>query len=100
MDLLLAGKRAIVTGASRGISYAVAEAHAAEGTDVVLVTRGRAARAAGAATAVWLAAYVPDLPGGHSMLDDIKTQRDAMFHPDWLGADPTSDPQLCEAREI
>jgi Alpha/beta hydrolase family len=47
-----------------------------------------------AATAVWLAAYVPDLPGGTSMLDDIKAQRDAMFHPDWLGADPTSDPEL------
>lgn len=52
------------------------------------------AEAAGAATAVWLAAYVPDLAGGNSMLDDIKTQRDAMFHPDWLGVDPTSDPQL------
>jgi hypothetical protein len=52
------------------------------------------ARAVSAATAVWLAAYVPDLPGGTSMLDDIKAQRDAMFHPDWLGADPTSDPEL------
>jgi pimeloyl-ACP methyl ester carboxylesterase len=47
-----------------------------------------------AVTAVWLAAYVPDLAGGGSMLDDIKTQRDTMFHPDWLGVDPTSDPQL------
>jgi pimeloyl-ACP methyl ester carboxylesterase len=47
-----------------------------------------------AVTAVWLAAYVPDLAGGASMLDDIKTQRDTMFHPDWLGVDPTSDPQL------
>ena len=52
------------------------------------------ARAVSAATAVWLAAYVPDLPGGTSMLDDIKAQRDAMFHPDWLGVDPTSDPEL------
>lgn len=52
------------------------------------------AGATGAATAVWLAAYVPDLAGGTSMLDDIKTQRDAMFHPDWIGVDPTSDPQL------
>lgn len=47
-----------------------------------------------AAAAVWLAAYVPDLASGTSMLDDIQTQRDAMFHPDWLGVDPTSDPQL------
>jgi Alpha/beta hydrolase family len=52
------------------------------------------AEAAGAGTAVWLAAYVPDLTGENSMLDDIKSQRDAMFHPDWLGVDPTSDPQL------
>lgn len=52
------------------------------------------AEAVNAATAVWLAAYVPDLAGGTSMLDDIKTQRDAVFHPDWLGVDPTSDPAL------
>jgi len=52
------------------------------------------AEAIGAATAVWLAAYVPDLAGGTSMLEDIKAQRDAMFHPDWLGVDPTGDPQL------
>lgn len=52
------------------------------------------AAAVNAATAVWLAAYVPDLAGGNSMLDDIKTQRDAMFHPEWVGVDPTSDPEL------
>lgn len=52
------------------------------------------AEAVGGATAVWLAAYVPDFTGGHSMLDDIKAQRDAMFNPDWPGADPTADPQL------
>lgn len=52
------------------------------------------AEAAGASAAVWLAAYVPDFAGGHSMLEDIKAGRDAMFHPDWIGVDPTSDPQL------
>lgn len=52
------------------------------------------AGAVGAAAAVWLAAYVPDLAGGASMLGDIENQRDRMFHGDWLGADPTSDPGL------
>ncbi|MEU9152854.1 SDR family oxidoreductase [Streptomyces sp. NPDC048417] len=40
MDLQLAGKCAIVTGASRGIGYAVARALAAEGAAVVLAARG------------------------------------------------------------
>jgi NAD(P)-dependent dehydrogenase (short-subunit alcohol dehydrogenase family) len=43
MDLQLTGKRAIVTGGSRGIGYAVAEALAAEGASVALVARGQAA---------------------------------------------------------
>jgi pimeloyl-ACP methyl ester carboxylesterase len=52
------------------------------------------AGAAEASAAVWLAAYVPDLTAGQSMAEDIKAHRDDMFHPDWLGVDPTSDPQL------
>jgi len=52
------------------------------------------AEAVGAVAAVWLAAYLPDFAGGQSMVDDIKARRDAMFHPDWLGVDPTADRQL------
>jgi hypothetical protein len=47
-----------------------------------------------ASAVVWLAAYVPDLAGGHSMADDIAAHRDAIFHADWLGVDPASDPDL------
>lgn len=42
MDLQLSGKRAIITGGSRGIGLAVAKALAAEGADVVLAARGHA----------------------------------------------------------
>jgi NAD(P)-dependent dehydrogenase (short-subunit alcohol dehydrogenase family) len=42
MDLLLAGKRAIVTGGSRGIGLACAQALVAEGASVALIARSQA----------------------------------------------------------
>ena len=49
MDLHLSGKRALITGGSKGIGRATAEVLAAEGMDVLLIARDPAALATAAA---------------------------------------------------
>ena len=49
MELGLQGKRAIITGASRGIGFAIADALAAEGCAVSICARGQAGLDAAAA---------------------------------------------------
>jgi pimeloyl-ACP methyl ester carboxylesterase len=50
------------------------------------------ARRLGARRQVWLAALVPD--GRQSFLDEIQVAPTDIFHRDWLGRDPTTDPVL------
>jgi len=81
MDLGLQGKRALITGGSRGIGFAVARALAAEQAAVGLIARdaaGLAEAAAelagqGASVVATAAADVTDTPALHRAVDEIAT---------------------------
>ena len=87
MDLGLRGRRALITGGSRGIGFAVAEALAAEGAAVGLIARDAAGLAAAAerlgprgvpvATAV---ADVTDTPQLKRAVDDIAAALGGLDH--------------------
>jgi NAD(P)-dependent dehydrogenase (short-subunit alcohol dehydrogenase family) len=89
MDLQLEGKRAIVTGGSRGIGRAVAHQLAAEGVDVAIVARGRdaledAAAQLAAATGRRVVAVVADTGDDRSVATMVQTSVEALGGVDIL----------------
>ena len=88
MDLGLQGKRALITGGSRGIGFAVARALAAEQAAVGLIARdaaGLAEAAArltdqGASVVAIAAADVTDTPALHRAVDEIATAFGGLDH--------------------
>ena len=87
MDLGLQGSRALITGGSRGIGFAVAEALAAEGTAVGLIARdaGDLAAAAGqlkrrGVPVATVAADVTDTPALMRAVDDLAAALGGLDH--------------------
>jgi hypothetical protein len=67
----------------------VVAAHSAAGLLLPTLARDLAA-----SHQVWLAAAVADYRGGRSLMAEIQADPTAVFNPEWLGIDPTSDPVL------
>ncbi|HUY46381.1 MAG TPA: SDR family oxidoreductase [Streptosporangiaceae bacterium] len=87
MDLGLRGSRALITGGSRGIGFAIADALAAEGAAVGLVARGADGLAAAAgrlarrgAPVATAAADVTDTAALHRAVDDIAAELGGLDH--------------------
>jgi 3-oxoacyl-[acyl-carrier protein] reductase len=88
VDLGLSGRRALITGGSRGIGFAVAEALAAEGAAVGLIARdadhlaaaARRLRDRGPVTVATAAADVTDTPALRRAVDAIAAELGGLDH--------------------
>ncbi|MCY4087865.1 MAG: SDR family oxidoreductase [Actinomycetia bacterium] len=93
MDLALAGRKAVVTGASRGIGRAIAEGLAREGVDLAICARGvdglERARNELAAHGVAVFARQVDVSDGEALRAFVSSAGDELAGLDILVSNPT-----------
>lgn len=93
MDLALAGRKAVVTGASRGIGRAIAEGLAREGVDLAICARGQEGleRARGELEACGVAVYAQpvDVADGDALRDFVSSGGKELGGLDILVSNPT-----------
>ena len=81
MDLRLAGKTALITGGSKGIGRATAEVFAAEGCNVIIVSRSAEALAAAKSAIVQKANVRVDTVRGRPFRQRQRRQARAQIFP-------------------
>lgn len=97
VDLLAEGPDHDVAGFAEVARRQVGAAHpvvvAHSGSGVLLPAIGAAV---GAAHLVWLAAYIPAFGTRRSLRDEVAAGADTLFHPEWPGVNPATDPAAAD----